>query len=217
MELSTEGIAIYPRLRMVDIDRIFEGHASSCGIARVSTGITGIDSMLDGGFLCGTMNLVAGHPGTGKSVIAQHFLNAGLQASETCLLLSIRNTPDQVLAQASRLNMDWSEAYADGRLRILHFHPTDLCVDKMLTKLVESIRAACPRRLVFDSIDDLWTAASEEDLVRGNILVLARMFEAAGTTSIMLNEMHQQGTESPGGLDYARLAKIGRASCRERV
>ena len=75
--------------------------------------------------------------------------------------------------------MDWESQCRNGRLRILHYHPSGLCVDKMLDTLLRDIRILQPSRLVLDSIDDLWTAVKDPDQVRDYMLVLATLFDAA--------------------------------------
>jgi KaiC/GvpD/RAD55 family RecA-like ATPase len=139
--------------------------------------------------------------------LAQHFIDTGLRAGENCLLLSIKNTPEQILAQAQSLQMDWTAAYHNGNLLIRHHDPATLCVEEMIDSLVRDIHTARPRRLVLDSIDDLWTAVKDEDRVLDYVLVLAALFEAGGTTSMVLNEIRQLGGAQAGDVqDYGYLA-----------
>jgi circadian clock protein KaiC len=205
-ELGPDGLAVYPRLRPRDIARALEGWPRP-ERTRVSTGIASVDGMLRGGLWRGTLNLVAGQPGTGKTVLAYHFLDAGLRSGEPVLLLSLKNTPEQMLGQARSLGMEWDSQRANGRLRILHYHPSELCVDKMLNTLLHDIKMLQPRRLVFDSIDDLRSAVKDADRVRDYVLVLAKLFDAAGTTSVVLGEVHSgRNAAAHEGHDYSDLA-----------
>lgn len=204
--LSNDGIVVYPRLRPADVKKMF-GDVAKPERTRVSTGIDGLDEMLRGGMWNGSLNLVAGPPGTGKSVVSQYFLDAGLRAGETVLLLSMKNTPEQILAQTSYLGLHWEEAYRAGRLRIHYHDPVSVLVEQVMDELVHDIRTVHPRRLVLDSIDDLWTAVKDEDRVRDYVLMLAALFQAAGTTSILLNEA-RGSADSDGGdaRDYSYIA-----------
>jgi circadian clock protein KaiC len=205
-ELSSDGLAVYPRLRPRDVTRALEGHPRPAR-QRVSTGIPSVDTMLHGGLWRGSLNLGVGQPGTGKSVLAYHFLDAGLRSGESALLLSLKNTPEQILGQAGTLGMDWDSQCRNGRLRILHYHPSGLCVDKMLDTLLRDIRILRPSRLVLDSIDDLWTAVKDPDQVRDYMLVLATLFDAAGTTSLVLSEVRSLGGGAAGDVaDFSYLA-----------
>ena len=45
---------------------------------QLESGIAGLDELLRGGYVGGRMYLVAGGPGTGKTTLGMHFLEAGL-------------------------------------------------------------------------------------------------------------------------------------------
>jgi circadian clock protein KaiC len=206
-EMRSNELRIYPRLRPVDVRNAFPRSAAPTP-ERISVGIAWIDEMLHGGVWKGSLNLVSGQPGTGKSVITHHFLDAGLTRGEPGLLVTIRNAPEQILAQAAGLGMRWDDACASGALTILHFHPSSLCPEKMLDELVAAVRARRPARLVLESIDDLWGAVKDEDRVQDIVLVLASLFDAAGTTSLIMNERRAMSTSRTGEVpDYAHLAR----------
>ena len=59
---------------------------------RVTTGIKGLDEMLNGGFVPGSMILVRGAPGTGKTSLALQFLIHGAAKHDEAGLL-----PDQAV------------------------------------------------------------------------------------------------------------------------
>jgi KaiC/GvpD/RAD55 family RecA-like ATPase len=42
---------------------------------RISTGNEQLDVLLDGGFLCNSMILLAGNPGAGKTILSSNFIN----------------------------------------------------------------------------------------------------------------------------------------------
>lgn len=62
----------------------------------LSTGIAGLDAMLDGGIPPERTVLLTGGPGTGKSTVGMQFLQAGLAAGETCLYVSTEETPAEI-------------------------------------------------------------------------------------------------------------------------
>src|SRR5687767_9762428 len=56
---------------------------------KASTGIEGLDHILDGGLPRHELYLLEGGPGTGKTSAALHFLLAGVKAGERVLFLTL--------------------------------------------------------------------------------------------------------------------------------
>src|SRR5947207_7255479 len=67
----------------------------------ISTGIEGLDYILNGGFLPGRVYLVHGEPGTGKTMLGVHFLSAG----ERGLLITFGESADHLAADAATLGL----------------------------------------------------------------------------------------------------------------
>lgn len=61
---------------------------------RISTGISGLDSLIEGGVPKGYTVLVAGNPGTGKTILTSHFLYEGLKNGESGLYVSFSESKD---------------------------------------------------------------------------------------------------------------------------
>ena len=74
-------------------------------LARVSSGIPGLDDVLHGGFVSGRHYLIRGPPGTGKTILGFHFLTAGSD-DETPLMINIEESTADVRANASTLGFD---------------------------------------------------------------------------------------------------------------
>ncbi|ELY40926.1 RAD55 family ATPase [Natronorubrum sulfidifaciens] len=62
----------------------------------VSTGISKLDEILDGGFQENRTVLVTGPPGTGKSTLSMNFLQAGLEEGSPCTYVSTEQTLEEL-------------------------------------------------------------------------------------------------------------------------
>ena len=74
--------------------------------ARVSTGIAGLDEIMNQGFLPQRVYLVRGGPGSGKSTLGLHFLAAGASNGENALFITLGEPESQVRKNAERIGFD---------------------------------------------------------------------------------------------------------------
>lgn len=119
---------------------------------RLSTGIASLDEMMGGGIPEGDSLLVAGSSGTGKSLLATHFIAAGLRAGEPGIVAVFEERPDEYADRASMFGLELAEALKDGSLEVIYLRPLDLSVDEMMQELIDVVRRTGAKRLVIDSL-----------------------------------------------------------------
>ena len=74
-------------------------------IPRVPTGIKGLDQRMQGGFFDGSVNLLTGKTGTGKSAFCASFLYDGLKRGESCFYITTeQRIIDQPLSAVGCIN-----------------------------------------------------------------------------------------------------------------
>ena len=78
-------------------------------LSRISTGILGLDPLIEGGIPKGFNVLIAGNPGTGKTVLSAHFLYNGLQSNENGIYVSFSESRFQFLSNTTRFGMKFDE------------------------------------------------------------------------------------------------------------
>jgi circadian clock protein KaiC len=74
---------------------INEQHNSGSG--RVSTGISGLDDVLYGGFTSNRVYLIEGDPGAGKTTLALQFLLEGARRGERGLYVTLSETREELI------------------------------------------------------------------------------------------------------------------------
>jgi KaiC/GvpD/RAD55 family RecA-like ATPase len=74
-------------------------------IKRISSGVPGIDKILDGGIPLNSNILVSGGPGTGKSIFCYQMLDIAIGEGFKCLFITTNDSPDEVIKRAKRLGM----------------------------------------------------------------------------------------------------------------
>ena len=108
--------------------------------ARVSTGSEPINAMMGGGLYEGSVTLVTGISGTGKTVAGVQFLVSGCAAGRRGLLISLDEHPEQLIRNAATLGFDLKDWIERGMLYIHYESPLELELDvhfATISKLVE--------------------------------------------------------------------------------
>lgn len=138
---------------------------------RVTTGTAGLDAVLDGGFPVHRSMLVAGEPGTGKTLFALRFVAAGLTAGESAVYISVDQKPRHLLDDARQVVAGLDAAVETGRLAVLDASPyftasrnaRGIDARAIVTDLSRQVAKFKARRLVIDSL----TSLVSPDLTRG--------------------------------------------------
>src|SRR2546428_12865451 len=75
---------------------------------RISTGVAGLDTMLGGGLIPRRPYVVSGPTGSGKTILAMHFLAEGLGRGEAGPMVTLDEPPDEVNTNLNplRLHLD---------------------------------------------------------------------------------------------------------------
>src|SRR5579864_6789881 len=66
-----------------------------------ASGVPGLDDVLSGGFAKGSLFLVEGNPGTGKTTLGLRFLLEGQNAGERSLYITLSETKEELLSGAA--------------------------------------------------------------------------------------------------------------------
>lgn len=71
---------------------------------RISTGIAGLDELIEGGLIPGEVYLITGPPGSGKTTLGMHFLLEGARNGETVAYASLVQDPNEAVKDMMRFD-----------------------------------------------------------------------------------------------------------------
>lgn len=135
----------------------------------LSTGIEGLDKLMDGGFPKGKSILVTGPPGAGKTILGIHFLHRSCEQGKKCILILTRELTEDILSQSRSLNIDLKPFVESGQLSIKNIFEDKMNKIKSASKFGKGLCAVDT-----DIIEYLSSISSEVDvMVIDNIGVMA--------------------------------------------
>ena len=136
---------------------------------RVKTGIEMLDDLIGGGFIKGRSYLIAGEPGTGKTLFSLQYVLNGAKLGEPGIYITIDEKPEHLISDADSMGWPLKEYLDRGTLQILdvssYFSATRLGkvgkieVERIIDDLGGYVRKLGAKRLVIDPIAPLITKA----------------------------------------------------------
>ena len=152
---------------------------------RTATGIAELDRVAGGGFVRGSVLLIGGDPGIGKSTLLLQAAAALAGRGERVVYVSGEEAVGQVRLRAERLGL--------GGAAVALAAETN--VEDILATLADG---AAPKLVVIDSIQTMWTDAIESapgtvGQVRGSAQALIRFAKKAGAAVILVGHVTKDG------------------------
>jgi circadian clock protein KaiC len=145
------GIEVYRRVQAPRTGRR-EGAAAFDPSTRVTTGVPGLDEIVNGGYFLGSTTVVAGISGVGKSVMGLQFIAEGARRGERSLMLTLDEQVPQVLRNAHSIGIDLQPEIDRGLVRLYYDPPQEMEVDHHFHKIEQIVEEFQPRRAVLDSL-----------------------------------------------------------------
>lgn len=182
--ISENGIEVFPRLNPYVTRKVYEQYGG-----RLTTGISGLDRMMSGGVPIGSVTLLSGASGTGKTIMALYFAQAGIESGENAVYVSFEENPQQIIRGARELGLNTDEYIKNGNLDLLYVSPIELDVDEHIFKIQQLVEKREARRLVIDSITSFEVGMTDKVKYTDHIWSMAEYFKSRGVTLLFTHEM----------------------------
>ena len=189
-QITPAGLAVFPRLVSPTEPPRYEQAAD-----QITTGIAGLDNMLVNGLMRGSVALVAGPPGAGKTTLGLQFALAGARNQEPTLYVNFQENPTQLERHLRSLGASGAEIAA---LDFFYASPVELQIDSILVAVFHRIKERGIRRIVLDAVGDLATASGDPQRVFNYLYALSQHLAVIGVTALMTFELPHP-LVGPGG------------------
>ncbi len=174
-------------------------------IRRYSTGIAGLDALLDGGLPSERLYVIQGNPGTGKTTLGLQFLLEGVPHGQKGLYITFSETRKELLQVAHSHGWDllkialFDLSSIEGQIKPesqnTMFHPSEVELSQVTKSLLAEVERVNPDRIVFDSVSELLLLAESSLRYRKQILALKQTFLGRKSTALFLDDLTSTGRD----------------------
>jgi len=207
-------------------DQATESRSSLC-----TTGVEGLDDILNGGLPRDRIYLIQGDPGVGKTTLALQFLLEGAAKGEKGLYITLSETREELdaVARSHGWDLDLISLYElsaiqsafENEAETTFFHPSEVELNRTTEALLAEIERVNPTRVVFDSLSELRMLAETPLRYRRQILRFKQHFAGRKCTVLLLDDRSSGQNDlqiesiAHGVLDMQRLSPAYGVSRRQ--
>jgi circadian clock protein KaiC len=180
------------------------------GLAKVPTGIAGLDELTGGGLPRGRSTLVIGGPGCGKTLLGMEFLVAGAREyGEPGVFVAFEETAEDLTDNVRSLGYDLHELVDAGQLALDYIRVEgreieetgDYDLEGLFVRLGHAIDKVKAKRVVIDTLEVLFGNLRDHYILRGELRRLFRWLKERGVTAIVTAERGPDAATTRHGLE----------------
>jgi len=179
-------------------------------LKKTQTGIDGLDEITSGGLPAARPTLICGDAGCGKTLFSLEFIVKGAtQYNEPGVFVAFEEKAEELTANVTSLGFDLKKLTAQKKLRIDHVHidrteiqeTGEYDLDGLFIRLGYAIDSIKAKRVVLDTIENLFSGLTNESILRSELRRLFQWLKEKGVTTIITGEKGQNGLLTRQGME----------------
>jgi circadian clock protein KaiC len=178
-------------------------------LQKAATGIAGLDEVTCGGLPAGRPSLFCGAAGSGKTLFAMEFLVRGAtEHGEPGVFMAFEEKTEELVVNTASLGFDLVKLQKQKLIKIDHVYierseieeTGEYDLDGLFIRLGHAIDTIGAKRVVLDTIENLFSGLDNEAILRAELRRLFTWLKDKGVTAIITGEKGE-GTLTRHGLE----------------
>jgi circadian clock protein KaiC len=191
VRITDDGIEVRPRIETLLPDNRLRNASGASG-PKLGFGIQELDEMLRGGLRPGSITMLLGSSGSGKTLLGMQFLSAGIKRGERVVYFGFYERPETILAKCQRVGIGGLKEGVERNLaRIVWNRPIEGVIDELGEHLLQTIRDVGAQRLLLDGMEGFERAADFPERLSDVYSAVAHELEGLGVTTIYTTETRE--------------------------
>ncbi len=181
LRLTDHGVVVFPRLVPGRYERAFDPEIVPSGIAE-------LDAMMGGGIERGTITIVSGPSGVGKTTLGTQFLAEAATRGERSTLYTFEEQEETLLHRCSAIGMPVRDMVDAGMLSVVSVEPLRFSPAEFALLVREEVEERGARLIMIDGISGYRLTLAGDDLLT-HLHALGRYLKNMGATVLLINEV----------------------------
>lgn len=169
------------------------------------TGISDLDDLLGGGFPKGSVTLLSGSSGSGKTIFAFQWLFEGAKNGENGVYITLTEPLFKSLKNLETMNFYDRKIIESEKIKIIDIRDTvenkELYVEKLCNYIEETVKKCQAKRLCIDSVTAIGYNIQDKSKIRSFIFELGKILATLGCTTVLTSEIGAKDKYSVFGVE----------------
>ena len=180
-------------------------------LPKTPTGIAGLDEITGGGLPKGRPSLVCGAAGCGKTLLSIEFIIRGaMEFGDPGVFMAFEEKPEELSMNVASLGFNLEKLQKDRLVKIDHVHidrteieeTGEYDLDGLFIRLGYAIDSIGAKRVVLDTIENLFAGLSNQAILRAELRRLFGWLKEKGVTAIITGEKGEGSLTRQGLEEY---------------
>jgi circadian clock protein KaiC len=181
MRITERGVVVYPRLFPEAHHQAFTHELIPCGIA-------GLDELMHGGMERGTVTLITGPTGVGKTTMAMHFVREAAKRGEHSVVYILEEPLFTVKKRCETLGLPLDALIQQGVLSLTQVEPHRYMPEEFVGIVRQEVEKRRARVVVIDSLTGYRKFLRGDDLLT-DMHTLCHYLQNMGVAVFLTNEV----------------------------
>ncbi|MCL1466773.1 ATPase domain-containing protein [Argonema galeatum] len=190
IRLTSMGMEVFPRLQPGTYKKVFAPES-------VSSGIPELDQLLHGGLERGTVTILSGPSGVGKTTIGLQFMKEAAGRGERSVVYSFEEELEIIVRRCQNVNIPAQSMIERGTLSLVKIEPLQFTPDEFAHLVRQQVEQQETSIVMIDSVSGYRLAVRGEDLV-SHLHSMCKYLANMGITVILVNQTEAFGGEYRG-------------------
>jgi circadian clock protein KaiC len=181
MRLTEHGMEIFPRL-------LPQQHMQAFAQDTLSSGVPELDELLHGGLERGTINMISGPTGVGKTTLGLQFMKEAAGRGERSVVYIFEEPQETLLRRCESLNIPVRTMMERGTLSVVPIEPLHFTPDEFARMVRQEVEAQHASIVMLDSISGYRVSLRGEDAVT-QLHALCKYLQNMGVAVLLITEV----------------------------